>query len=73
MHPFEYAVLRVVPRMDRGECLNVGVVVYCQQAEFLGALVHVDPVRLAALDPELDVEPVRQALGAVLAVCAGAA
>ena len=68
---FEYAVLRVVPRMDRGEYVNVGVVLYCQNADYLGVQVQVDPARLSALAPDLDVESVLHALDAVRAVCSG--
>jgi hypothetical protein len=69
---FEYAVLRAVPRVDRGECVNVGVVLYCQGADYLGAAVHVDPDRLRLLDPAVDVDAVRASLAGICAVCAGA-
>jgi hypothetical protein len=42
--PFEYAVLRVIPRVERGECINAGVVLYCQAEKFLGARVHLEAV-----------------------------
>lgn len=70
-HGFQYVVLRCVPRVDREEFLNVGVVLYCQQADFLAAACHVDEARLAALAPSLDAAAVRSALGAVRAVCRG--
>ena len=69
--PFEYAVLRVVPRVERGECINAGVVLYCQAERFLGARVHLDPARLIALDPGADLEAVRAHLEAFRSVCAG--
>ena len=69
--PFEYALLRVVPRVDRGEFVNVGVVLYCQEKRFLEAAVHLDPERLRALDPGLDLEAVRAHLEAAGRVCAG--
>ena len=69
--PFEYAVLRVVPRVERGECINAGVVLYSQAERFLGARVHLDPTRLMALDPHADLEAVRAHLEAVRSVCAG--
>ena len=69
--PFEYAVLRVVPRVERGECINAGVVLYCQAERFLGARVHLDPARLMALDPGADLEAVRAHLEAFRSVCAG--
>jgi hypothetical protein len=68
---FEYAVLRAVPRVDRGECVNVGVVLYCQAADYLRVLLHVDDGRLLALDPRVDLGSVRAALAGVEAVCAG--
>lgn len=63
--PFAYALLRVVPNMQRGECLNVGVVVYCRQHAFLDLRAHIDGKRLAALAPNLDPEPVRAHLSAL--------
>lgn len=69
--PFEYALLRAVPRVDRGECVNVGVIVYCQARDFVGARVHLDVDRLRALDPDVDVDLVSAALDGVLAVCCG--
>jgi len=69
--PFEYAVLRAVPRIDRGECVNVGVILYCQAADFLAAAVHVDEDRLLLLDRSADVEAIRAALESVGEVCAG--
>jgi hypothetical protein len=67
--PFEYAVLRVVPRVDRGEAINVGVLVYCRPRRYLGARTELDADRLRALDPAADVAGVRQALAAIVAVC----
>lgn len=69
--PFEYALLRVVPRPERGEFVNAGVVLYCPALRFLGARVHLDPERLRALDPKLDPEAVLAHLEAARAVCAG--
>lgn len=68
---FQYVVLRCVPRVDREEFVNVGVVLYCQQADFLEARCHVDTERLTALAAELDLDAVRSALEAVEAVCRG--
>jgi hypothetical protein len=67
--PFEYAVLRVVPRVDRGEAINVGVLVYCRPRHYLGARVDLDTDRLRALDPAADVDGIRQALAAIVTVC----
>jgi hypothetical protein len=71
MKVFEYAALRVVPRVERGETMNVGVIVYCQARDFLGCRVHVDETRLRALDPGLDIDGVRAALDAVAGICGG--
>ncbi|MEU9559036.1 DUF3037 domain-containing protein [Streptomyces fumanus] len=68
---FEYALLRVVPRVERGECVNAGVLVYCRAKAFITARTHLDEARLRALDPRADVSGVRAALRAVEAVCAG--
>jgi hypothetical protein len=71
MIPFEYAVLRVVPRVDRGESINAGVVVYSQAAVFLGGRVHLDVDRLLALDSSADVAAIDAALQSAADVCAG--
>lgn len=71
MTPYQYALLRAVPRVDRGECVNVAVVLYCGPLDALEVAVHVDEARLRALDPDVDVETVRAALRTVSAVCAG--
>jgi hypothetical protein len=68
---FQYVVLRCVPRVDREEFLNVGVVLYCQDADFLGCAGEVSDARLTAFAPELDRSAVRSALEAVEAVCRG--
>jgi hypothetical protein len=68
---FQYVVLRCVPRVDREEFVNVGVVLYCQDAAFLDARCHVNPERLVALDPAVDVNAVESALEAIVAVCRG--
>jgi hypothetical protein len=67
--PYVYAVLRAVPRVDRGECMNVGVVLYCQQRNFLAASVHVDAARLLALDASTDVDGLREGLLAMQEAC----
>jgi hypothetical protein len=69
--PFQYVVLRCVPRVDREEFLNVGVVLYSQAADYLGCASHVEEQRLLSFAPELDIASVRSALDAVAAVCAG--
>jgi hypothetical protein len=68
-HPFEYAVVRVVPRVERGESMNVGVIVYCRTLDYLGARTYLDAERLRALDPSADVGAVAAALGALTDTC----
>ncbi len=69
--PFSYAILRVVPRVERGERLNAGVVLYCRQLGFLGVKVGLDERRLAALAPDASAEDVRAHLDALVRVAAG--
>lgn len=69
--PYQYLVLRAVPRVDRGECVNVGVVLYCQAVDLLTCAIHVDSARLAAIDPDLDEGALCAALDTVRDVCAG--
>jgi Protein of unknown function (DUF3037) len=68
---FAYAILRVVPRVERGEQLNAGVVLYCRRRGFLAARVELDELRLAALAPDLDPERVRAHLHALARIAAG--
>ncbi|MFD4263004.1 DUF3037 domain-containing protein [Streptomyces sp. NPDC058534] len=70
-HVFEYALVRVVPRVERGECVNAGVLVYCRAKSYVGAHTHLDEARLLALDPGVDLPGVRAALRAVEGVCTG--
>lgn len=70
---FEYAALRAVPRVDRGDAVNVGVIVYCQKLDFLAASVRVDPARLLVLDPDADVAGIEAAIEAYACVCRGGA
>lgn len=66
---YEYAVIRVIPSVERGEQINVGVLLYCQPRAFLCARVALDETRLRALDPAADVSAVRHALGAYQLTC----
>jgi len=69
--PFDYAVLRVVPRVERQEFLNIGVIVFCLEKGLLEAKVHVDEARLRTLWPMLDLETVKQHADGVVRICAG--
>lgn len=68
---YDYAVIRVVPRVERGELVNVGVLVSCAATGFIDARVEVDPARLRALDPVIDLDAVVRHLDALVAVARG--
>lgn len=68
---FEYAVIRVVPRVERGEFVNAGVVLFSRQRRFLAARCQVDAARVGALWPELDLAAVASQLDHLPIVCAG--
>ena len=68
-HPYQYVVLRFVPRVDRGECLNVGVVVHSQSAGVLRCAWHVDEARILAVAPDTDLDGLRASLEAVADMC----
>ncbi len=68
---YDYAVIRVVPRVDREEFVNVGVIVSCPEQSFLEARIELDERRLLALDPSLDMQAVRENLAVIPLICAG--
>jgi hypothetical protein len=70
---YEYVIIRVIPLVERGECLNAGVVLFCRTRRFLDARVELDEPRLAALAPGVDPRPIRQQLDSIALVCAGGA
>lgn len=70
---FEYAVIRIVPRVERGEFINAGVIVLCRSKRFLAARTHLDAARLAALAPGIDAAPIAEQLAQIPLVCAGGA
>ncbi|GID25964.1 DUF3037 domain-containing protein [Paractinoplanes brasiliensis] len=69
--PYEYAVIQACPRVERGELINVGVVLYCQRLDFLSARTDLREERLLALDPHADVPAIRAALASWDATCTG--
>jgi hypothetical protein len=69
--PFQYAIVRVVPRVERGECLNAGVVLFCRPLRFLAARVALDEARLLTLAPDVDLQAVRGHLDALCRIAAG--
>jgi hypothetical protein len=68
---FDYAIVRVVPRVEREEFVNAGVILFCLERDFLAAKVEVNAPRLRALWPEIDLDLVGQHLGAIPRICAG--
>jgi hypothetical protein len=68
---FQYAIWRVVPDVERGEAVNIGVVVFCRRRSFLGARVELDEPRLHALAPGLDVAAVRRHVDGLVRVADG--
>lgn len=69
--PYQYAIVRVVPRVERGECLNAGVVLLCRSKAFIGARTELDERRLAALAPDTDPAIVRPYLAAIERIAGG--
>lgn len=68
---YDYAVIRVVPRVERQEFVNAGVIVWCREQELLEARIELDETRLRALDPTADVAAIRRHLASIEQVCAG--
>ncbi len=71
--PYQYVTLRCVPRVEREEFVNVGVVVHCPEVDFLGVRSSVDADRIRALDAEVDIASIQAALAAIERVCRGEA
>ncbi len=72
-YTYDYAIIRAVPRVEREEMINVGVILSCPDAAFLEARIELDEARLLALDPTLDVDAIRAHLAAIPVVCRGGA
>jgi hypothetical protein len=70
---YDYAIIRVVPRVERGERINVGVILSCVDGDFLEGRFEIDETRLQALDPDIDLDAVRAAVASMTAVCRGGA
>ncbi len=73
LHTYDYAIVRVVPRVDREEFLNAGAILSCPSLHFLEARIELDEERLQRLHPEADLEAIRVHLGSVPRICAGGA
>ena len=70
---YDYAIVRIVPRVEREEFVNVGVIVSCPEKDFLDARIELDEKRLKALDPTLDLKAVRENVASIPLICAGGA
>ena len=70
-HTYDYAVVRVVPRVERGEFINAGIILYCGSANLLSARIELDEPRLLALAPGVDLVALNAALAAIPSICAG--
>lgn len=68
---YDYAIVRVVPRVERGEFVNAGVIVFCSSRSYLKSAIELDETRVLALDATLELESIRPALAAIPAICAG--
>jgi hypothetical protein len=68
---YDYAVIRVVPKVDREEFINAGVIVSCPELSFLEAQIKLNEARLLALDPTVDLELVRKHLASIPTICRG--
>ncbi len=72
LHSFDYTVIRIVPRVERGECVNVGIVLFCRTVHFLAARLEPDWARIAALAPgQIDRDDVQRQLDYISQVCTG--
>lgn len=70
-HSYDYAIIRVVPRVERGESINAGVILSCPAVDYLDARLELDEERLRALDPGVDIEDIRAHLATIPVICAG--
>lgn len=68
---YDYVLIRVVPNVERGECLNVGVLLFCRTQCFLGVRIHLDQARVLALAPDFDQAAVQQQLDDIVRICKG--
>ena len=72
-HTYDYSVIRIVPRVERGEQINVGVIVSCEALDYLDARIELDEAAVLALDPSVDLETLRAHLATIPIICRGGA
>lgn len=68
---YDYALIQLVPSVERGECLNIGVILFSRTLDFLGARVHLNTTRVLALFPDLDLSAIQQQLDTIMLICQG--
>ena len=68
---YDYALIRLVPSVERGECLNIGVILFCRTLDFLGVGIYLNEARSLALSPDLDLAGIQQQLDAIVLICEG--
>jgi hypothetical protein len=68
---YDYALIQLVPSVERGECLNIGVILFCRTLDFLGARIHLNATRSLALSPDLDLAAIQQQLDTIMLICEG--
>ena len=73
LHTYDYSIVRVVPRVERGEYVNAGIILSCDLERFLGAAIELNRQALLAIDPQADVEIVEATLATIPSICAGGA
>ena len=72
-YTYDYSIIRIVPRVERGEQINAGVILSCVDGDFLQARIELDASRLLALDPTLDVDEIQASLAMIPVICRGGA
>ncbi len=68
---FEYAVIRVVPRVEREEFINVGIILFCAKQKFLGATIALNEAKILAIAPDIEIDFVKDNLNAIINICRG--
>ncbi len=70
-HPYKYAIIRLVPKVEREEFFNIGVILHCKRKKFLDLKYHIDPDKLKTFGPDLEAEPLGKHLNSWKMICEG--